>query len=82
MKILAWLLSIVRPVCPECDGNGGGMSGYYEPEWSDCDCCNPQGRDLEDGRITRVWRWRLWQRRYELWKLDRWIDREMRKEEP
>jgi hypothetical protein len=30
--------------CPICAGQGGEISGYYEPEWSDCLCCDGAGR--------------------------------------
>ena len=26
--------------CPCCKGEGGAMTGYYEPEWDDCNCCS------------------------------------------
>lgn len=80
------LLDLIRPVCPACNGNGGHMSGYYEPEFSGCECCNPD-EDNEDD-ITRVWRWHWWLYRFRIWReerrLDRWIEkqeREMEREE-
>lgn len=55
----------LRPlvICPFCRGKGGEMSGYYEPEWSECSTCWRCWRDLEDcgwnwfvGRVP-VWTW-------------------------
>lgn len=35
-----WLVLWLHPLfkCPFCDGAGGAMEGYYEPEWSECHC--------------------------------------------
>src|SRR5262245_23316032 len=55
-----WLIIWLHPVikCPLCKGQGGAMAGYYEPEWTECECWN-DWRDLEDrgrawfiGRLT------------------------------
>jgi hypothetical protein len=72
------LRKIIRPDCPNCNGAGGFMSGYYEPEFSGCRCCNPDEGNEDD--ITRVWRWRWWIFRFREWRemrrLDRWIDQQ------
>ncbi len=34
--------------CPFCEGKGGAMSGYYEPEWSECHACHRHWDDLVD----------------------------------
>jgi hypothetical protein len=75
----AWLWIRHRPLikCPFCQGKGGAMSGYYEPEWSECGECFRFWDDLDDhgwpwfvGRLP-VWAWlqskasiraRLWYR--------------------
>lgn len=45
-----WLIARHRPffTCPFCRGNGGAMSGYYEPEWCECSACWPRWEGLED----------------------------------
>lgn len=74
------LYSLIRPICPHCHGEGGGMSGYYEPEWSGCRCCDPDERRMDDPTPMRVWRWHLWRFNYaerrEAERLDRYCDRE------
>lgn len=77
--MLKWLYGLVRPICPDCDGSGGGMSGYYQPEFYGCRCCN-EDEDNED-EVTRVWRWQWWAYRIEQWKHDRWIERHMMSQE-
>lgn len=77
------LTNLVRPPCPHCDGKGGFMDGYYEPEFSGCPCCNP---DEENEDVpTRVWRFNWWVFRFRFWlenyRIDRWIDREVAKME-
>lgn len=49
-----WLVIKHRPWlrCPFCQGKGGEVSGYYEPEWTECRDCWPYYRDLEDHRWT------------------------------
>jgi hypothetical protein len=73
---------MLRIVCPACNGDGGEMSGYYEPEFSECQCCNERGDNEEE--VTRVWRWRWWWFRFNQWRadraLDRWIEQEIRRE--
>lgn len=63
--IRIWMLAKHRPfiTCPFCDGKGGAMSGYYEPEWSECRECYPHWEPLTDcgpewcvGRLP-VWEW-------------------------
>lgn len=70
---------LLRPACPNCDGKGGFMSGYYEPEFSGCSCCNPDERNEDDP--TRVWRWSWWLFLFQEWRerrrLDRWIDEQV-----
>lgn len=59
-----WLIVKHRPLltCPLCKGRGGEVSGYYEPEWSECDC-EPHWDQLEDAGMTwcvgrlPVWWW-------------------------
>lgn len=45
-----WLIVRHRPLitCPICKGVGGEISGYYEPEWSECSACWHHWEDLED----------------------------------
>ncbi len=57
--MLRFIRNMFRPVCPACKGEGGAVSGYYEPEFSECMCCYPD-RWYEDSNPTRVWRWRVW----------------------
>lgn len=57
----AWLIAKYRPFfkCPHCNGKGGAICGYYEPEWTECESCY-QGwkwlvnRDMKwfEGRIS------------------------------
>jgi hypothetical protein len=58
--MLKWLYGLIRPVCPHCDGKGGAVSGYYEPEWSGCRCCDPDEARIDEPVPVRVWRWHLW----------------------
>jgi hypothetical protein len=55
------------------------MSGYYEPEFSGCECCNPDEHNEDD--TTRVWRWSWWLFQLLQWRerrrLDRWIDKQV-----
>lgn len=39
-----------RPLfkCPFCNGAGGAMEGYYEPEWCECLSCYRYWEPLED----------------------------------
>jgi len=48
-----WLVIWLHPLlkCPLCDGTGGAMEGYYEPEWCECDCW-PRWEPLEDGGLS------------------------------
>jgi hypothetical protein len=71
--MIAWLRNLIQPVCPACNGAGGGMCGYYEPEFYGCDCCNED--EDNEAEITRVWRWRWWGHRYRLWQDERYYDR-------
>lgn len=71
--MISALRNLIRPVCPNCDGKGGHMDGYYQPEFSECDCCNPMGDNEQEP--TRVWRWRWWQHRVWLWREERRWDR-------
>ena len=72
------MFNLIRPICPECDGEGGRMSGYYQPEWSECGLCNPDG--TVDEPVARVWFWQVWRWRYHLWRMDRRIMSEMDRE--
>lgn len=76
--MLSRLADLIRPICPCCEGKGGFMDGYYEPEFSGCRCCNPD-EDCDD-EITRVWRWQWWMFRLAEWRemrrLDKWIDQQ------
>lgn len=72
--MLKFLLGIFRPVCPACDGEGGSMSGYYEPEFSECSCCY-EDPWWEESNPTRVWRWRTWKWRYAEWRNKRHWER-------
>lgn len=45
-----WIVLFTRPFfkCPCCKGKGGHMSGYYEPEWSECSYCDEDASYLYD----------------------------------
>lgn len=58
--------------CPHCDGKGGGVEGYYEPEWFECPCCNEDGEGT--GKVTPE---RLAAYNKEIADRDAWIEREM-----
>lgn len=64
---------LFRPICPHCDGKGGFMSGYYEPEFSGCSCCNEDEQREED--VVRVWRWQWWLHQYRMWQEERYWSR-------
>jgi len=68
--MLAFVRNLFRPVCPACEGKGGEISGYYEPEFSECGCCY-EDRWYGDSNPTRVWRWRRWTWRYQEWRTAR-----------
>jgi hypothetical protein len=76
--MLAWLRNLIRPPCPQCEG-AAGFHDPYGGDWSGCSCCNPN-EDREE-EYVRVWFWQVWRYRYDLWKLDRWVDREVAKME-
>ena len=42
--VALWRLPVLR--CPACHGDGGRMSGYYEPEWDECEHCWPPAKWL------------------------------------
>lgn len=44
--VFFWRMPLVR--CPFCKGAGGEVSGYYEPEWSECMWCWSQADWLAD----------------------------------
>lgn len=67
-------MSLMRPECPYCAGESGGKD--YFGEWSECECCNHDGRN-ETGH---VWFWQLWQYQFRLWRIDRQIERQARRE--
>ena len=48
----AYLVLRHRPLvkCPMCNGKGGEMQGYYEPEWSECWYCYDFWGELEEWR--------------------------------
>lgn len=75
MKIIGWL-TVLRDrcwiKCPACGGDGGEMSGYYEPEWTECWACYAAWEEAEDhgvdwsvGRLGPV-RW-IWAKLGPLW---------------
>jgi hypothetical protein len=66
---------LIYPICPECDGTGGS-EGHYGGDWTGCFCCN-QDEDREDP-IVRIWFWQVWRHHYEMWKLNRWVDRQVK----
>ncbi len=70
------LRDLIRPECPHCAGESGSKD--YWGEWSECECCNPSG----DNETGRVWFWRLWHFAFKLWRIDRWIEREMHRDIP
>ena len=60
-----WLVARNRPffTCPCCEGKGGSVQGYYEPEWTECYACYDYWEKLEDwgwdrfvGRLP-AWAW-------------------------
>jgi hypothetical protein len=73
--MLQWLRDLFQPECPHCAGESGGTD--YFGEWWECQCCDPHGRN----DTGRVWRWRLWRHNFDLWRLDRWIERQTMKQE-
>jgi hypothetical protein len=46
----AWVVLKHRSflVCPFCKGSGGEVSGYYEPEWSECATCFKHYEEFDD----------------------------------
>ena len=72
--MLRFIRDLFRPVCPACAGEGGAMSGYYEPEFSECMCCY-YDRWYDDANPTRVWRWWGWLYMYREWRNNRHFDR-------
>lgn len=56
MKIL-WLIIRLRPFikCPYCEGEGGAVSGYYEPEWMECWHCHRYWEAISDYYYDRSW---------------------------
>lgn len=77
--MLKRLWRLIRPACPYCEGKGGFIDGYYEPEWSGCRCCDPDEERMDDP-VTHVWRWSWWWFRLSEWRemrrLDKWIDQQ------
>ena len=73
--MLKWLLGLIYPVCPACDGEGGATTGYYEPEFSECECCN--WWLYNEAKVTRVWRWWWWLHRYREWQAERHLDKQI-----
>jgi hypothetical protein len=71
--MIKFLLHLFRPICPLCDGEGGGMSGYYEPEFYGCRCCNAE--EDNEAEPTRVWRWHWWAFRFAMWREERRFDK-------
>lgn len=73
------MIGFIRPICPFCEGKGGFVDGYYEPEFSGCRCCDPNEERMDEP-VTRVWRWQWWLFRYREWRearrLDKWIDQQ------
>lgn len=58
--------------CPHCAGEGYHKD--YWGEYSDCECCNPNGKKAEG----RAWFWTLWRYKFFLWRQDRMYARMMR----
>lgn len=65
---IIWALLWWQPffTCPVCDGAGGAMEGYYEPEWSECSSCWHYWETLDDygierfnGRLSLFQLWRV-----------------------
>lgn len=56
------------------------MSGYYEPEFYGCRCCNSD--EDNDDKVTHVWRWHWWSFRFNEWRaqraIDKWVEQETR----
>jgi hypothetical protein len=71
-----WLWDLVHPICPWCQGEGGGTD--YWGEWSGCYLCNPE-EDREE-KVVRIWFWEIWRQWYRDWKLNRWVDQQIAKE--
>jgi hypothetical protein len=75
------MMHVLHPVCPHCLGEGGHMSGYYEPEFYGCRCCNPD--EENENNPTRVWRWKWWVFQLSEWRaarrMDKWVDSEVEK---
>lgn len=69
------IAGLIYPVCPACKGEGGGMSGYYQPEFVECMCCNESLYNEDDP--TRVWRWRWWRFKFREWKYNRAMERQI-----
>jgi hypothetical protein len=80
MKLVHIIQNIIRPICPHCDGTGGSNNycNDYYGDWSGCSCCN-SNEDREEP-IIRIWFWQVWLYEYELWKLDRWVTRQVEKD--
>ncbi len=76
--MLKRIMDILHPICPQCDGTGGS-EGYYGGDWTGCFCCN-QNEDREEP-IVRIWFWQVWRHHYEMWKLNRWVDRQIAEDE-
>lgn len=72
MNILSSIYNLIRPICPLCGGTGGAISGYYEPEWSECRLCNPD--DEREEKIIRIWFWDIWRHNQEMRELDKWCE--------
>jgi hypothetical protein len=68
-----WLIVKHRPfiICPFCKGKGGEVSGYYEPEWSECRACWHHWEDLEDHGLRwfagRLPAWEYLRARASIW---------------
>lgn len=75
MTLLNRMRSVFHPVCAACGGEGGS-SGYYGDDWCGCYVCNPN-EDNEDA-VTRVWPWRLLYMKYQDWKMNRWVDQQVK----
>jgi hypothetical protein len=73
--MLTRIRDLIYPVCPSCDGSGGS-EGYYGGDWTGCFCCNPQ-EDREEP-IVHIWFWQVWRHHYDLWKMDRWVDQQIK----
>jgi hypothetical protein len=68
--------SAIRPVCPECKGEGWFVD--YWGEGTGCHLCN-SNEDREE-LVVRIWFWEIWRDMYHNWRRDRWVDQQIAKD--